>query len=396
VSAASEIVAVSLMSLRSVPRRLVSSLVIVIAMVGVSGVFIAVLALSGGLAHTLATTGHRDRAIVLQGGTDAEGASILPRETVAKVMDAPGIQRAADGKPVLSVEALANVQIPLGSSEKEDSLTLRGVSFQFAALRPEIRLVEGRMMQPGLHELLVGRTAQARFGDTLSLGRRVRIVDVDWLIVGAFDSGGGAHDAELLTDAETMLGAYRRNSFNSVTVKLAGPGAFLTLRQALISDPTISVAVGPESYYYEQHSQVLAKFLGLIANFVGLVMAVGAIFAAMNTMYAAVDSRTTEIATLRAIGFGGGGLVVSILLEALLLALIGAAGGAALAWLLFNGDTVSTVGGAGIANVVFHLRIGAGLVVSGLAWGCVVGLVGGLFPAIRAVRMPVDAALRPV
>ncbi len=192
-----------------------------------------------------------------------------------------------------------------------------------------------------------------------------------------------------------MLSAYQRTTLNSVTVKLSGPGAIKLLSTALTKDPTLSVIVKGEPEYYEQQSQTFARFLTIIAHFVGGIMAMGAVFAALNTMYSAVIVRTVEIATLRAIGFGASAVVASVIVEALLLSLVGAAIGAALAWLFFNGNTVSTVsGGGGLAQIAFQLRIGPELVAVGILWACVVGLIGGLLPAIRAARVPVATALR--
>jgi putative ABC transport system permease protein len=389
-----QILAVSYMSLRSLPRRLVASLVIVVALAGVAGVLIAVLALSRGLAQTLTVTGHTDRAIILQGGADAEEASIVPRDALAKILASSSVARDTDGNPIYSSEALVTLTLPRGPTRTPESVTLRGVSAGQWRLRPEVQLVDGRQFRPGLHELMVGSTAGARFG-TLGVGQRVKVLNSEWVIVGSFDSGG-AHSAELLTDTETLLGAYRRSSFNAVTVKLTSPEAFGAFRSALMSDPAVSLAVGPEWYYYEAHSQVFAKLLATIAKVIGGIMGLGAMFAAMNTMYAAVATRSVEIATLRAIGFGAGAVVGSVLAEALLLAVVGSIGGAMLAWLLIGGAVVETVSGAGINNVIFRLHVGIGLVGVAIAWACLVGLLGGLLPALRAARMPVDVGLRAV
>ena len=390
-----QIVTVAAMNLRSVPQRLAPAFVIVIGIAGVVGVLIAVLSLSRGLAHTLAMTGRPDRAIVVHTDAIAEVASVLTREAVLKVMDAPGVARDPDGKAIASAEMLATVRLPRKNTRALGALTVRGVSQSAFALRPEMRLVEGRLPVSGLNELLAGRAAQARFGN-LEVGARIRVNNTEWAVVGAFTSDGDAHEAELLADAEAMLSAYRRTTFNSVTVQLTDASAFTAFNRAVTSDPTLTVTASPESTYYQRHSQAFSRVLAMIANVVGTIMAIGAVFAALNSMYAVVSARTLEIATLRAIGFGASAVVVSVIVEALVLALIGALAGAALAWLFFNGHTVSTVGGAGIPNVIFHLRIGGGLVIVGIVWACLVGLIGGLLPAIRAARVPVATALRAV
>jgi len=389
-----QIVAITTMNVRGLRARVAPSLVIVIGTAGVVGVLLAVLALSHGLERTLATTGHDDRVLVLHADAISEAASTLTRDMVVKVMDAPGVARDKDGKPIASAEIVASVQLPRKDTGRIGMLTARGVSPQIFALRPEVKLVEGRMPASGLHELLAGRAAQARFGN-LAVGQRVKLGNAEWAIVGAFTSGdGNAHEAELFADAETLLASYQRTTFSSVTMQMTGRDAFATVRSALSGDSTLPVTAAPESVYYEQHSRAFSRILALIANFVTTIMAIGAIFAALNSMYSVVSARTVEIATLRALGFGAGAVVISVIAESMLLAVIGALAGAALAWVFFDGNTVGTVGGGGISSVIFHLRIGSGLVVVGIIWACVVGLIGGLLPAIRAARVPVVDALR--
>ncbi|HTT03225.1 MAG TPA: ABC transporter permease [Steroidobacteraceae bacterium] len=389
-----QIVAVTDMNLRSLPQRLSTSLVIVIGIAGVVAVLISVLSLSTGLAHALTETGRADRAIVLHNQSTNEVGSNLSRDAVVTILDAPGTEHGADGKAVASAEMLASVNIPRRDNGQLGTLTLRGVGPQLAALRPEIHLTQGRMFRSGLRELIAGRAATERFSG-LDLGNRVLFGDNAWVVVGVFDSGGGAHDSELLADADTVLSAYQRSTYNSVTVRLQQPDGFQTLRTALAKDPTLTVKPQRETEYYEAQSQSFASFLTLVARIIGAIMAVGAVFAALNTMYSAVRTRTVEIATLRAIGFGPAAVVVSVIVEALLLALVGAAVGALLAWLFFDGNTVSTIGGGtGLAQVVFHLRIGLSLITLGIIWACAVGLLGGLLPAIRAARLPVATALR--
>lgn len=381
-------------NLRSLPQRYATSSVVIIGIAGVVGVLISVLSFSTGLAQSLTATGRPDRAIVLHAQSNSEVGSSIPHDWVATILQAPGILRGQDGKPLGSAEMLATVNVPRRDNGLLGTLTLRGVSPQVFELRPEAKLVDGRMFRPGLREVVAGRATQSRFKG-LGVGNRVKFGDNEWTVVGVFDSGGGAHDSELFGDLETVLSAYNRTSVNSVTVKLEGPGAMGVLTPALTKDPTLQVIVQREPVYYEQQAQSFARFLTLIAHFVGAIMATGAVFAALNTMYSAVSTRTTEIATLRAIGFGSGAVVISVLVEALLLALVGAIVGACLAWLFFNGNTVSTIsGGGGIAQIAFRLRIGPELVVVGIVWACVVGLIGGMLPAIRAARLPVATALR--
>ena len=392
-----QIRAVSSISLRGLPQRIAPSLVVVIGIAGVVAVLLSVLALSTGLAGALTSTGRPDRALILHAQSSDEGSSTLTDDTIPTILDAPGIARARDGRPLASAEILATVNVPRADNGQLGQLTLRGVSAEAFELRPELQLVQGRMFRSGVRELLAGRAAQAHYRG-LAVGSHVLFDNNDWLVVGAFDSGGGAHDSELLADATTVQSVYQRTVYNSVTVKLAAdPKALDTLRATLTKDPTLSVIVNRETAYYEQQSKSFAAILALIANVIGIIMAVGAIFAALNTMYSAVSARTVEIATLRAIGFGPLAVVVSVIIEALLLALVGALVGAALAWAFFDGNTVSTIsGGGGLAQVVFHLHISRALIVLGIIWACIVGFIGGLAPAVRAARIPVVMALRAI
>jgi putative ABC transport system permease protein len=388
-----QILAVSSISLRSLPQRLASSLVVVIGIGGVVAVLLSVLALSTGLASTLAATGRDDRAIVLHAQSTAETGSSLARENVDTILNAPGMARATDGKPLASAEALATVNVPERKGGQLSSLALRGVGAKGLDLRPELHIVEGRVFRAGLRELIAGRSAQGQFSN-LGVGDNIKFGDTQWTVVGIFESGGGAHDSELLADADTVLSAYQRITYNSVTVKLDGHDGFEKLQAALTQDPTLQVTVNRETDYYEQQSRGFSLILKFIATVVSSIMAVGAVFAALNTMYSAVASRGTEIATLRAIGFGPSGVLVSVMVEALLLSLLGAVFGAGIAWAVFDGNTVGMLSGGSMAQVVFHLHIGPALMVTGVIWACAVGLLGGLLPGIRAARMPVAMAIR--
>lgn len=389
-----QIRAVTAMNMRSLPQRAVTSSVIVVGIAGVVAVLISVLSLATGLSKTLSSTGRVERAIVLYGGAQSENDSNIPRDAVFTIVDSPGIKRDVDGKALASVDAITSIWLPKKAGGELASVAFRGVSAKSFSVRPEMKLVQGRMFQPGLRELLVGTTAQSRFKG-LELGGRVMSGDAEWSIVGVVESNGDAHESELIADADTVLSAYRRTTFNSVTVWLESPAAFETFKGSITTNPTLTLEVRREGDYYEQQSKRFGKFLSVVANVIGVIMAIGAIFGALNTMYSAVSARAVEIATLRALGFGATGVVVSVITEALVLAITGSLLGAALAWLLFNGNTVSTIsGGSGLSQVAFHLRVGFDLVAVGVAWSCIVGFVGGLLPAIRAARMPVAVALR--
>lgn len=392
---ARQIQAVTAMNLRSLPQRAGTSLVVVVGIAGVVAVLISVLSLATGLSRTLATTGRAERVIVLSSGQQAEVGSSLSRDAALTIMDAPGIRRDSAGKPIASAEVMDSVWLPKRNADGLGSVTFRGVGTQATQLRPEIKIIEGRAFQAGLREILVGRTTQSKFKG-LDLGSRVAVGGNEWQVVGVFTSNGDVHESELLTDAATLLSASKRSTYNSVTAWLESAGSFDTLKNSLTTNPTLSVEVRREPDYYEQQSKQFGRFLSLTANVIATIMAIGAIFGALNTMYSAVSARAVEIATLRAIGFGASGVIASVLAEALLLAIFGALLGTALAWLFFNGMTVSTISGGSVSQVVFHLRIGLDLVVLGIVWACIVGMIGGLFPAIRAARLPVAMALRAI
>jgi putative ABC transport system permease protein len=389
-----QIRAVTWMNLRSIPQRFGTSSVIVVGIAGVVAVLISVLAMATGFTHTVLGTGRDDRAIVLRGGSNSELASTLSRDTTLTVMDAPSIRKDSGGKAIASAEPVVIVDMPKKSDDSGANVTIRGVGIEAAALRPEIQLVAGRMFQRGLRELIVGRGAEAQFKG-LDVGSHIALRGSDWTIVGAFTSHGDSHESELLADAETVLSAYRRNLFQSVVVLLDSRDSFDTFKSALTTNPQLSVAVMRERDYYALQSQRMSTLLAFVAYVVGGIMAVGALFGALNTMYSAVSVRSREIATLRAIGFGAAAVVLSVLIEAMLLSVMGALIGAGLAWLFFNGNVVSTLG-SNFTQVVFRLAVTPALVVLGVLWACAIGLIGGLFPAIRAARLPVATALRAV
>jgi putative ABC transport system permease protein len=389
-----QIRAVTWMNLTSIPQRLGTSSVIVVGIAGVVAVLISVLAMATGFNRTIIATGRDDRAIVLRGGSDSELASTLSREATLTIMDAPGIRKDSTGKPIASAEAVVIVDMPKKSNDSGANVTIRGVGAQAMALRPEIKLTAGRMFQRGLRELIVGLGAQAQFKG-LDVGSHIALRGSDWTIVGAFASNGDSHESELLADGETVLSSYRRNLYQSVVVLLDSKESFAAFKNSLTTNPQLSVDVMREHDYYAHQSQRMSNVLSFIAYVVGGIMAVGALFGALNTMYSAVSVRSREIATLRAIGFGASAVVLSVLIEAMLLSVIGALIGAGLAWIFFNGNVVSTLG-SNFTQVVFRLAVSPSLVVLGIIWACVIGLVGGLFPAIRAARLPVATALRAV
>jgi len=374
-------------------QRIGASSVIVIGIAGVVGVLVAMLAMGDGFQATLRETGSNDTAIVLRGGSNVELNSVLERDNLSVIANAPGVARGADGKPLASAELSVVANLPKRSDPGSDAnVQIRGVGDEAWALRPNVKIVQGRRFKPGLRELVVGQGALRQFAG-LEVGHQLRLAGQEWTIVGEFVSGD-SHDSELWGDAQTVAAAYRRgSSAQSVTVRLTSPAAFDTFKAALLADPRLKVDVSTTRQYFTEQSAGLTKVIRVVGITVGVIMAIGAIFGALNTMFAAVAARAREIATLRAIGFRGVPVVVSVLLETMLLALLGGVLGGGITWLIFNGYTASTLG-SNFSQVVFQFRVSPQLLWTGLKWAMAIGFVGGLFPAVRAARLPVTTALR--
>jgi putative ABC transport system permease protein len=383
------------MNFKSLPQRVGTSIVIVIGIAGVVAVLVSVLAMSTGMLETMEHSGRDDRAIVMRNGSASESGSALSRDAARLVQDAAGVKRDSAGKPIASAESvrLANVFRKDGA---EVSVTVRGTGPQLAALRPEVKIIQGRMFRPAVTEMIVGKAANAEFKN-MNIGDQIRTRGATWTIVGMFTSDGDSHESGLMADAETLIAADQRGGFQSVTVLLESPAAFQKFKDSITSNPALAVDVSREREYYRHQSETIGKVIYIIAYVVGGIMAIGAIFSALNTMYSAVSARLREIATLRAIRFGATAMVMSVLAEALLLALIGGTIGATIAWLFFNGHQVSTsAGGNAAGHLIFELSVSPALIATGIIWACTIGLIGGLLPAVRAARLPVATALRAI
>jgi putative ABC transport system permease protein len=387
-----QLIAVISMSLQTLPQRIGASSVIVIGIAGVVAVLVSVLAMAAGFRHTLADTGRADRVIILRGGSDAELNSNLTRADVDTISNAPGLAKDAAGKALLSSELVTVVNVPKIDTGTDANVTLRGVGLQLTEVRPELKIVSGRMFRPAVRELIAGIGAAKQFRG-LTAGNVLHLRNADWTVTGTFASNGDVHESELLADVDTVGSSLERNGYSSVVGLLTSAAAFAAFKDALTTNPQIKVEVQREPDYYAAQSKQLTQTISIVGNTVAIIMAIGALFGALNTMYSSVAARGLEIATLRAIGFGAFPVLLSVMIEALLLSLIGGVLGAALAWLFFNGHSVSTLGGA-FAQVVFQLTVTRGLIVTGIVWALAVGLLGGLFPAWRAARLPVAEALR--
>ena len=385
--------AVTWMSLRSIPSRYLSSLVIVVGIALVVGVLVAMLSMSKGFEHTLKGTGDNGRALILSGGTNAEISSYMGPDVVPLLRELPGIKRDAAGKPLSSAEIVVITELRRNGGDV--NVALRGIEAPGMTIRPEVKLVEGRMFQPGLREVIAGRSAARQFSG-VTVGSKLEFRASEWTVVGIFDSNGDAHETELWTDADTARSAFGRPGASSVLALMEQPGApgVQTIKAAVAANPQLQVDVAGERDYYNAQSEQTTQGINVFTLTVTIIMAFGAVFGALNTMYSAVAARQIEIATLRAIGFAGVPVLVSVLAEAVSLAVLGGAIGAGIAWLLFDGLTTTTLNQAAFTQVAFSFAVTPDLVLRGLGWALAVGLIGGFFPALKAIRQPVAEALR--
>ncbi|RMH93417.1 ABC transporter permease [Lysobacter pythonis] len=381
------------LGLASLPQRWGASLVIVIGIAGVVGVLVAMLAMGEGFATTLKGTGSDKSAILLRGGSQAETNSVITRDQAVLVGGLPGIARDDEGRPLVSPEISQVVNLPSKADGSDANVQMRGIGPAGWKVRPRLRIVRGRAFTPGKRELVVGQGVTGQFRG-VEIGQTLVFAHQPWEVVGVFASGD-AHDSELWTDAETLSGASRYKIWQSISVGLDGRDGLARLKAALAADPRLKLDAETTRHYYGKQSERLKKLLDILGRVIGTIMAIGAVFGALNSMYAAVAGRAREIATLRAIGFRGGPVVMAVMLETMLLAAAGGVLGAGLAWLVFNGYSVSTLG-ENFSQVVFQFHVSPSLLWTGLKWALGIGLVGGLFPALRAARMPVTEALRAV
>ena len=388
-----QIFTISSFNLRNLKQRRGSSLATVVGVAGVVLVFVAVLSIASGLTRTLASTGDAESVIVMRSSANDEMSSGLSGEDVRIVGDAPGVLR-NEGGPVSSAELYVIVDVPKVGTDTPANVPLRGVSARAFDVRRDIEMVEGRAFEPGRNEIIVGRGASQQFAG-LKLGDEKRWGENTWTVVGIFSTGGTVEESEIWCDAKVLQPAYRRgNSYQSVHVRLAAAADYETFKDALTTDPRLNVKVQKKAEYHAGQSQMLSGLIRTLGIAVGLLMGFGAIFGALNTMYTAVSARTREIATLRALGFGAGPVVISVLVESLLLAVVGGLVGAGLAYAIFNGFQAATLNWQTFSQIAFAFAVTPPLLVGGLIYAVVMGFVGGLFPAIRAARLPVSTALR--
>ncbi len=388
-----QLLAVVALNVRTIRQRLGSSLVAIVGIAGVVVVFVAVLSIGEGFTAALRDAAAPDRVIVMRSGSDTEMTSGLGAASATIVSEAAGVRRAADG-PLASPELFVIVDVPKRATGTDANVPLRGVTPRAFDVKDEVRIVDGRRFTAGTNEIIVGRAAHGQFAG-LEVGSQVKWGQNRWTVVGIFEANGTVAESEIWCDARVLQPAYRRgNSFQSVYVRLESPAAFDRFKDALTTDPRLNVTVKRETAYYAEQSRVLRRLITQLGYMIAALMGIGAVFGAINTMYSAVAARTREIATLRALGFGRFAVLSSVMTESLLLSLIGGVAGGLLAWIVFDGYQTSTMNWQSFSQVAFAFAVTPALLVQGVAYAVVMGLIGGVFPALRAARLPIVTALR--
>jgi putative ABC transport system permease protein len=388
-----QVASVTRFGLLSLPQRRGSVAAAVIGITGVVAVLVGVLSISAGFQKVMNASAAPDAAIVLRSGADSEMVSGFSRENTRVIADAPGIARAPEGA-LASAELFVIINLPKRSTGTDANVPLRGIEPAAYQVRDKVKIVQGRRFDWGKNEVIVGVGAAREFAG-LEVGRAMKVGRYEWPVVGLFSAGGGAAESEIWTDATVLQEAYHRgDSFQSVYARLTSPVAFNQFSNALSTDPQLTVKVVRQADYYAEQSTAVTRLINTLGVLVAFLMAIGAAFGALNTMYSSVAARTREIATLRALGFGSGAVVVSVMLESLALALAGGALGAGLAYFAFNGFETATMNWQSFSQVAFSFEVTPRLLVEGVIWATCIGLVGGLFPAVRAARLPIAAALR--
>ncbi|MFO1247659.1 MAG: FtsX-like permease family protein [Alphaproteobacteria bacterium] len=380
-----QIFIVSAINFKSLRQRFWQSMVIVVGLAATVGVMLSMLSVSAGMRDAYVRAGDPNRAIVVSKGADQEGQSSISRATAPVIIDAPGIAKDKDGKPL----ADRGIQMGIPVLRKDGSkgfTTMRGLADKGQGVRPELHIIQGRMFKPGKRELVVGVGANTLF-QHMNVGDKVILPDGQWPIVGIYATGD-LLEGQVLGDTETLAAALHRTAYNTVLVRLASPQALDTFKRALTTNPALSVTVERHSDWYKRVGNQNTFTLALLGYIVGSVMAIGALFGCLNTMYAAVSTRGREIATLRALGYGAFPVALSVIIEAVLLSVTGALIGAAIAWVMNDGAQ------GVFGNTVFHLSVSPAQIRLGVTWAVVVALLGGLAPSIAAARRPIIDALR--
>lgn len=379
---------------RSIRARWTSTIVAILGIAGTVGVFVAMLSLARGFKATLVASGSPGNALVMRAGSASEMMGGITLDSIKVLQDAPGIARDSNGAPVITQDVVGVIPVPLISTDSDANVQVRGVSPNVLDVRKFVKIVQGRMFQAGLDELVVGKNA-AKTYQGLTVGNKIDFAGGHWQVVGVFDAGGSAFDSEIWCDSQIFNQVLKRpaNIFQSATVHLASPATFQEFKDAVTTDPRMNVDVYREIDYYAKQSTAMTRLITVLGGLVAFIMAIGAIFGALNTMYSAVAERGREIATMRAVGFSTSNVILSFLFEALLISFLGGIIGC-LAVLPLNGLTTSTMNWQTFSNVAFAFKITFDLLLLGVLFALVMGVLGGLLPAVRAAVQPVSVALR--
>ena len=389
----SQVGSITKFGLMSIPQRRGAVGATVFGIAGVVLVLVGVLSIAAGFRRAMTASGSPDAAIVLRSGADTEMVSGLGRQDTRLIADAPGVARNAQG-PLASAELFVIINLPKRSTGTDANVPLRGVEPAAFAVRDELRITSGRMFEWGKNEVVVGVGAAREFAG-LEVGGTVKVGRESWPVVGLFTSRGGVAESEIWTDAKVLQDAYHRgDSFQSVSARLTSAAAFQEFKDSLTANPQLSVKVLRQSEHYAEQSEAITRLITTLGLLIAFLMAIGAVFGALNTMYSAVAVRTRETATLRALGFGSGAVIASLMIESVLLALIGGVLGGGLAYIAFNDFHAATMNWQSFSQVTFAFAVTPQLLLQGIVWATLIGLVGGLLPAIRAARQPIAASLR--
>jgi putative ABC transport system permease protein len=355
-------------------------------------VFATVLMLDAGLRQTLVGTGQWDNVSVIRRGSDTEVQSGVEREHADIIESQPEVALGPEGERLISKETVVLISLNKRGSEKPSNVVIRGVDTMGLVVRPQVRIVEGRMFRPGSSEIIAGRSIGGRFTGA-GIGERLRFGMRDWTVVGHFDAGKSGFDSEIWGDADQLMQAFRRTVYSAVVFRLTDAGAFDAVKARLESDPRLQVEAKRESVYYAEQSEQLSQFIRYLGITLSVIFSAGAIIGAMITMYSSVASRTAEIGTLRALGFRRASILWAFLLESLLLGAVGGLAGIAAAsvmqWVSFSTTNFQT-----FSELAFSFTLTPGIALSALAFALTMGLVGGVLPAARAARLNIVDALR--
>jgi putative ABC transport system permease protein len=389
----SQVASVTKLSVLTIFERKGSSAAALFGIAGVVAVFVAVLSIAQGFRHVMKVSGDPSTALVLRSGADTEMMSIVMGDETRIIADAPGLARSDRGS-LTSPELFVIINLPKRSTGTDANVPLRGVGRGAFEVHDSLKITQGRRFAPGRSEVIAGVGAAAEFAG-LDLGAKLKVGRNEWTVVGVFSAGGGLAESEIWTDATVLQDGYQRgNSFQTVQARLKSPQAFQEFKDALTSDPRLNVKVVRQTDYYIEQSSAVYRLITGLGTLVAALMAVGAVFGALNTMYTAVSARTREIATLRALGFGSGPVVISVMVESLCLAVLGGGLGGVVAYFVFDGYRAATMNWQSFSQVTFAFTVTPSLLVQGAVYATVIGLIGGLFPAIRAARLPIATALR--